>query len=275
MPSLSRVSGHTPVVYDRPDPEPRRPGYESGVAGGSAAATFERRRSKHRANIESQRPRIIGTAAVVIAVGVALVSGALGPNWRLVGGLVIVLGILSALVSLFVLPNDVRAWRTGAEGEVRTARLLEPLTLLGFVVLHDRRVPYRRENIDHVVIGPTGVFVVETKNYAGDLRVRDGELYVNGRRRAGVIDQVTRQATAVSSALTMSPSRGSSSSTVQTSRCLRARRSMGPDHRGTLVNSAHSRLAVRSRSRRGRSTCRPGGEPTPRSVVDYPRCTLI
>ena len=242
------------------------PATNQGVAGGSAAATFDAVAATHRANIERQRPRDHRDRRGCHRGWCRPRVRRLGPNWRLVGGLVIVLGILSALVSLFVLPNDVRAWRTGAEGEVRTAGLLEP-SRCWFVVLHDRRVPGRRENIDHVVIGPTGVFVVETKNYAGDLRVRDGELYVNGRRRAGVIDRSRRQATAVSSALNDVPV----TRIVVVHRAdfplLRARRSMGLDHRGTFVDSAHSRPAVRSRPRRGRSACRPGGEPTPRSVV--------
>jgi hypothetical protein len=97
--------------------------------------------------------------------------------------------------------RHVRAWRTGAAGEVRTAELLDPLSAEGFVILHDRRMPRGRENIDHLVIGGPGVFVVETKNYGGDLHVRRGELYVDGRRRPGVIDQVSRQAVGVGEAL--------------------------------------------------------------------------
>ena len=69
------------------------------------------------------------------------------------------------------------------------------------MLLHDLRIPNTRANIDHVVIGPPGVFVVETKSYGGRIRVRSGELVVNGRRRTGVVDQVTRQAAVVSSAL--------------------------------------------------------------------------
>jgi hypothetical protein len=35
-------------------------------------------------------------------------------------------------------------------------------------------------DVDHVVVGPTGVFVVETKNHAGTISLRDGRLCRNG-----------------------------------------------------------------------------------------------
>lgn len=173
----------------------------AGSAGDSARAQFERRSARHRDDIERRRPRIIATSTVIVVAGIALAAGTFGPSWRLLGAATITLGVVSALVSLFVLPNSVRAWETGAAGEVETARILEPLAQEGFVVLHDRRVANRRENIDHVVIGAPGVFVVETKNYGGNLRVRGRDLYVNGRRRTGIVDQVTRQADAVAAVL--------------------------------------------------------------------------
>ena len=62
-----------------------------------------------------------------------------------------------------------------AEGERRTAELLGPLTAYGFHPLHDRRWPgTAHANIDHLVVGPSGVFVVDTKSWTGDVRV-DGE----------------------------------------------------------------------------------------------------
>jgi hypothetical protein len=39
-------------------------------------------------------------------------------------------------------------------------------------VLHDCLIPGSRANIDHIAVGPTGIFTIETKNYAGTVRVR-------------------------------------------------------------------------------------------------------
>jgi hypothetical protein len=70
------------------------------------------------------------------------------------------------------------AWRRGAAGERRTARLLDPLERHGWAVLHDLAVPGSRANLDHLLIGPAGVFVVDSKQYRGRLQLdRSGRLW--------------------------------------------------------------------------------------------------
>ncbi len=103
--------------------------------------------------------------------------------------------------ALFTTPSTTTAWQTGAEGEVRTGRLLEPLEAEGFRILHDRRIPGSRANIDHIVIGAPGIFVVETKSYAGSLQIRGNDVFVAGRRKTGIIDEVKRVVAAVETAL--------------------------------------------------------------------------
>jgi hypothetical protein len=66
---------------------------------------------------------------------------------------------------------DAVAWRCGAAGERRTARLLAQLERHGWVVLHDLAVPGSRANIDHLAIGPGGVFVIDSKQYRGRLQL--------------------------------------------------------------------------------------------------------
>jgi hypothetical protein len=71
----------------------------------------------------------------------------------------------------------------GADGESRTA---DALAALGpeWMVLHDHRWPGRRlANIDHIAIGPGGIFVIESKNWSGDVRVHEQVLRQNGRSR--------------------------------------------------------------------------------------------
>jgi hypothetical protein len=52
-------------------------------------------------------------------------------------------------------------------------------------VLHDLHWPGRPfANIDHIAIGPSGVFVIDSKNWSGDVVVRDGVLRQNGNRRS-------------------------------------------------------------------------------------------
>ena len=66
---------------------------------------------------------------------------------------------------------DAIAWRRGAAGERRTARLLDPLERHGWAILHDLAVPGSRANTDHLVIGPGGVFVIDSKHYRGRLQL--------------------------------------------------------------------------------------------------------
>jgi len=40
-------------------------------------------------------------------------------------------------------------------------------------MLHDRSVPGTRGNIDHIIVAPGGVFVVDAKNHSGRIRIRD------------------------------------------------------------------------------------------------------
>jgi hypothetical protein len=41
----------------------------------------------------------------------------------------------------------------------------------GWVLLHDLGVPGSRANLDHLVIGPGGVFVIDSKQYRGRLQL--------------------------------------------------------------------------------------------------------
>ncbi len=70
-------------------------------------------------------------------------------------------------------------WRKGMEGEVFVSDILRDLPG-DFVVVND--ITKRFGNIDHVVVGPTGIYVINTKNWRGSVASNnDGELLLNGR----------------------------------------------------------------------------------------------
>jgi hypothetical protein len=68
-------------------------------------------------------------------------------------------------------PQSTRAWGIGARGEELLAAALASVP--GLIVLHDRRVPGTRGNLDHIVVAPAGVFVVDAKHLEGTIEVRD------------------------------------------------------------------------------------------------------
>jgi hypothetical protein len=96
--------------------------------------------------------------------------------------------------------SSTTAWAKGAEGEERTATYLDPLAREGFVIFHDRKIPMSVANIDHIVIGPTGVYVVETKNISGAFRIRGDEVQIGGRRVA-LVEEVRLEVEATWNAL--------------------------------------------------------------------------
>lgn len=95
------------------------------------------------------------------------------------------------------LERSAELWEKGAAGEIAVARALEALPA-GWVVLHDLVWPGRqRANIDHVAMGPGGVFVIDAKNWSGRIEVRDQVLLQNGRRREPTVMSAAEAARAV------------------------------------------------------------------------------
>ena len=95
-------------------------------------------------------------------------------------------------------PQHETAWRTGAIGEELVADSLERRCGGCCRFLHDRRVPGSRANIDHIAITPSGVWVIDAKNYKGRIRVestrKHGErLFIKGRNRTRLVDGLDRQ----------------------------------------------------------------------------------
>jgi hypothetical protein len=141
---------------------------DPGTAGASARREFERRQAKREERIRTKHPKI--------------------------GGLVLALSDD---------PQSTTAWSTGALGEERLGRRLDELASDTLRVLHDRRVPGTRANIDHLVVTPAGVYVVDAKRYVGkrpSLRVEGGvlrprveKLMVGTRDQTKLVDGVLEQ----------------------------------------------------------------------------------
>lgn len=148
---------------------------DAGVPGASARREHERRRAKQETDVRAKHPRI--------------------------GGLIL------ALQSD---PQSTTAWATGAEGEERLGARLNAVASDTVWVLHDRRIPKTRANIDHLVVCPTGVVVIDTKKYKGRpmlcveggiLRPRTETLMVGSRNCTKLVDGVLHQLDLVRSAL--------------------------------------------------------------------------
>lgn len=170
------------IAVDAPaDPDEREAEPEtltaisSGAAGASARREYERRVAKREARIRERHPKL--------------------------GGLI---------VAFSDDPQNTAAWARGATGEELLGKQIDRLTDRGVRVLHDRRIPRTRANIDHIAISASGVFVLDAKRYRGrpHLRVEGGilrpraeTLMVGSRKCNSLVDGVTKQVRLVTDAL--------------------------------------------------------------------------
>lgn len=139
-------------------------------AGASAAREYERlRREWLQRNRRVFRGLLVGCGLVVAA---SLVLG-YGNVRGWIGGFAAGLALAFYVLARNTPPAWIGQYQAGAFGEERTAKALEPLLRSGWFITHD--LDRRRFNIDHVLVGPAGVFVLETKNLHGSVTI-DGDV---------------------------------------------------------------------------------------------------
>jgi hypothetical protein len=69
----------------------------------------------------------------------------------------------------------------GAEGEETVARILSFLPA-NCTVFNDLQFDPGGPAFDHIVVAPTGLFVIETKNWSGEITFQNGQVFCNGRQ---------------------------------------------------------------------------------------------
>lgn len=148
-----------PVRSDDPLPPP--PAIERGTPRASTEREYQRRAAEQGHEIGARsRPGLVGRAMKLLADE----------------------------------PPSRTADPNGAEGERRLARLLDT-ELRDAVTLHDRKVPITRSNLDHLVIAPSGIWLIDAKRDAGEVECRstgafgssEPRLFVNGRNQTRLI----------------------------------------------------------------------------------------
>jgi hypothetical protein len=205
---LANPSEPTPMLGPRRDRSGRRQwdaGFldSHGRPGASAMAQYRRRRASDwrtwRATLPQRLAGVLATG-IVAALATTVVAGA---------GLARVTGLAAAVALAWLLrfrpAAATLAWRHGAQGERRTARLLAPLERRGYQVFHDLSVPGSAANVDHLVVGPTGVYVIDSKRYRGRLRYTGGHLWHGGRILDRTLATLWWEATQVAETLGFGP----------------------------------------------------------------------
>ncbi|MEA2201841.1 MAG: hypothetical protein QOI89_2437 [Solirubrobacteraceae bacterium] len=141
-----------------------------------------------RATVQRLRMRTL-VALGVLAVATALLGRAFGLNDARFLGSEVALLVSIFVILRYVLPLVERRDR-GAAGEEHVGSLLEELSDGGWQVIHD--VSLGRGNVDHILIGPAGVFTVETKSHPGPVRVArvHGATLRQAQAQRGAIERV-------------------------------------------------------------------------------------
>jgi hypothetical protein len=164
-----------------------RAGRRKRYAGGSARKRFRARR--WRILRENWRDwfvlTLIGVGSVV---AIAFTNGVTELVFAALVGGVVTLGLVGWFIGgdVYSLP-----WLWGAIGEELTEDALEGLDG-GWICEHD--LPAERGNFDHVLVGPPGVFLIDTKRVsqravAGEDRLRAGRHYhLGGASRAAAAE---------------------------------------------------------------------------------------
>lgn len=68
--------------------------------------------------------------------------------------------------------STIEPWRRLSSAERRTERQLKALERAGYRALHARAIPGSDAQIDHLVVGPTGVYAVDSERWDRRLPVR-------------------------------------------------------------------------------------------------------
>lgn len=146
-----------------------------GIAGDSLVREYERRRKAREERVRAMFPRV--------------------------GGL---------LVAMIPEPATTKAFAVGARGEQKLAAQLGK-KCPNVLFLHNRRlgIGERFGDIDHIAVAPSGVFIIDTKNYHNaKVRVtRSGllggaeKLIIRGRNRTNLVDGLKKQQATIERAL--------------------------------------------------------------------------
>jgi hypothetical protein len=145
---------------------------DRGQAGTSVAREHQRRKDAREAQVRAAHPR----------VGELLLKVSRAPQREV-------------------------AFRKGELGELAVGEILNKRAAKGSLrALHDRGMPGRKSNIDHIAVAPTGVYVIDAKHYSGKVRREDRgfrgvRLMINGRDSKKLLEGLGRQVTVVRKAL--------------------------------------------------------------------------
>jgi hypothetical protein len=145
-------------------------GFGTGYGGNKTVAASGSRPKNVRELALDQRLRLWRWRAIIMVV-VGLASGLLLRSWPIGLTLAVVAGIIDTVYRA----RTVASIPTGGSpdrAQRRTQHQLAKMRRAGYHTLHARPIPDSREVIDHLVVGPTGVYAIDSEKWHKDLPIR-------------------------------------------------------------------------------------------------------
>jgi hypothetical protein len=172
QPAASSVRPVEPAPESKPGP--------FGVRGGARRPAAAARDGEARVSVRDLPPdvqiRFWRTRAIIMIV-VGLLFGILTRNW-VIG---LTLAILAGIIDTLYRSRNAANYQNGASqagAQRRTRRQLKRMRRDGYFALDARPIPDSREFIDHLVVGPTGVYAIDSEKWDAKVPVRT----LNGKR---------------------------------------------------------------------------------------------
>jgi hypothetical protein len=106
------------------------------------------------------------------------------------------LGLLIFVVAFTAIKDPFKRWGNwfvGKRGELAVTETLKRLPN-HYAMLNDLTLPESRGNIDHFIVAPHGLYVIEAKNYSGRVKCLGDQWCVNGRPIKSLSKQAKRNA---------------------------------------------------------------------------------
>jgi hypothetical protein len=173
-PTAPQPAVNEPIAQPRPaSEEPSQPEEGTGFGigyGGKPVASFGGQPKKVRDLGLDLRLRIWRWRLLILVV-VGLVSGLVTRNVPITLTLVVLAGIIDVIYRA----RTVASLATGGSpdrAQRSTRRQLGGMRRRGYFTLHARPIPDSREVIDHLVVGPTGVYAIDSEKWRKDFPIR-------------------------------------------------------------------------------------------------------
>lgn len=171
---------------------------KSGQPGHSLYTEYRRARDQQvlmrREKLAREVPKTVARAAVVgLVLALVVGFGLKLPAFAAI--LIFVVATVSwpavIIVNAYNPVPDVEILKQNAVSERKTANMLSRLRRYGYIVVHDRAVPYSEATIGHLLVGPAGVMVVTSAPHKGVVRYAKSDAVVDGESLKPIIDRTS------------------------------------------------------------------------------------